>query len=369
MVRRLRGAGGERGGEPAAAKDVRGLRPQGAELRAADRGAEAVVRRLRDGGGEWSGAPAAADEVRGLRPQAAELRAAGRAADAVVLWLRCGGGEWGGVHMQQQKMCEGCGLKHRVFGLLDAERKRRWCRGCSPAHRGAVNLSRHPRPAQPRAARPPKKRRREALAQGKPAPAAKATPPAVRAATQPPVAPPVATARNTWPAPTLFEVERIRQCQKAAGGRGGAAGWNTILVSWVGFLKEDDSWALESLARAAVASCRRRAHPGQRTCSGHRRRPRGRMRRTPPPSIPRTFRTCKRARRPCLLKACPVRMPRASSRTQAAAKSALANLMSADLLRSACSAPPVTGAKLRSGKPGPGASQRRLASQSDHVSG
>ena len=78
----------------------------------------------------------------------------------------------GAVRLGKQKQCEGCGLKRAIFGLPDAERKCRWCDGCAQAHRGAVNLSTHPRPNQPRAARPPKKRRREALAQGKTAAAA-----------------------------------------------------------------------------------------------------------------------------------------------------------------------------------------------------
>ena len=106
----------------------------------------------------------------------------------------------------------------------------------------------HPRPAQPRAARPPKKRRRKALAQGNAA-VVTATPPAeVQAAAKPSVA----TARKAQPAPPLFEVEHIRQCWKvAAGGR------LEYQVSWVGYPEADDSWepaANLALAPAVVAS-------------------------------------------------------------------------------------------------------------------
>ena len=95
------------------------------------------------------------------------------------------------------KLCEGCGTKRANFGLPDAERKCRWCSGCSQAHRGAVNLSKHhTRLAHPRAARPSKKRRRKALAQGKPV-ATTATPPAeMQAAAQPSMA----AARKCGPA-------------------------------------------------------------------------------------------------------------------------------------------------------------------------
>ena len=38
----------------------------------------------------------------------------------------------GAVLLQQQKMCEGCGLKHPCYGL-PAERRARWCTGCAAA--------------------------------------------------------------------------------------------------------------------------------------------------------------------------------------------------------------------------------------------
>ena len=66
---------------------VRGLRPEGAKLRAAGGGEEAVVLWLREGtrgGGERG------QEVRGLRPEATRLRAAGGGEEAVVRWLREG---------------------------------------------------------------------------------------------------------------------------------------------------------------------------------------------------------------------------------------------------------------------------------------
>ena len=59
---------------------MRGLRPQGADLRAAGRAAEAVVLRLRGGGEGRDGVPE--EDVRGLRPQVAALRTAGRAVEA-----------------------------------------------------------------------------------------------------------------------------------------------------------------------------------------------------------------------------------------------------------------------------------------------
>ena len=57
---------------------------------AAGQAAEAVVRWLRGGGGERGGVPGAAEDVRGLQHQGAELRAAGRAAAARR--RGCGGG-------------------------------------------------------------------------------------------------------------------------------------------------------------------------------------------------------------------------------------------------------------------------------------
>ena len=149
VVLRLRCCGGEGGGAPAAEQDVLGLRPQATELWAAGRAAEAVVRQLRGGGGEGGGEPEAAEDVRGLRPQAPELRAAGRAAEAVM--RRCAAAEGrGAVSLEQQTICESCGLKARAYGLSDgsywrrelrAERRERWCASCAKADgRGSVSL-------------------------------------------------------------------------------------------------------------------------------------------------------------------------------------------------------------------------------------
>ena len=103
------------------------------------------------------------------------------------------------MRLQQPKMCEGCGIKRANYGLLaeSPEWKRRWCASCSQARHGVVNLSTHPRPARPRAARPPKKRRQKALAQGKPV-APTAMPPAEVHAAR--AQPSVAAARKCGPA-------------------------------------------------------------------------------------------------------------------------------------------------------------------------
>ena len=58
---------------------VRGLRPQAAALRVADRAEEALVLRLCGGGGEGGGELGQAEDVRGLRHQAAALWVADRA--------------------------------------------------------------------------------------------------------------------------------------------------------------------------------------------------------------------------------------------------------------------------------------------------
>ena len=39
------------------------------------------------------------------------------------------------VHLQQVKICEGCGRKAPTYGL-PAERRRRWCSGCAAAVKG-----------------------------------------------------------------------------------------------------------------------------------------------------------------------------------------------------------------------------------------
>eukprot|EP01051_Picozoa_sp_SAG22_P016417 SAG22_NODE_2315_length_2729_cov_75.033080_3_plen_44_part_00 len=43
------------------------------------------------------------------------------------------------MSLQQQKMCEDCGLKMPTYGL-PAEGKKRWCVGCSKQKGGAVSL-------------------------------------------------------------------------------------------------------------------------------------------------------------------------------------------------------------------------------------
>jgi hypothetical protein len=62
----------------------------------------------------------------------------GLASEGKKRWCASCGAAEGAVPLQKQKMCEGCGLKQSNYGLA-SEGKRRWCAECGAAE-GAVLL-------------------------------------------------------------------------------------------------------------------------------------------------------------------------------------------------------------------------------------